>query len=91
VAQPARLEHRRAPDRLHPVEEGGAALAEHEGEREPGVEVLARDDLVEALRAEELRPALERVAVETLRVVGVEVFDFLAKRGPRLQSPMTSR
>jgi hypothetical protein len=91
VAHPARLEDRRAADRLDAVAQSGAALAADQREREPLLEVLARLHAVQTLLGEELRPALELALVETVGVLGVELLDLVANRARRAQSPMTSR
>src|SRR4030095_4247916 len=55
------------------------ALTGHQAERQALVVVLLRDDAVEARLDEELRPALNRAAVNGLAVFGVEVLELLAE------------
>src|SRR5712671_5141475 len=66
-------------DRGDPVGEIPFAFAKPGRERQPALEVLARNDLVETLFDEEFRPFLEAFLVEAGRVRGIELLQFQAQ------------
>src|SRR5258706_9494244 len=65
--------------RLHAVAEHAAAFCVDDGGGEAARLVLGRGDAVHTVLGEEIRPLLEPVVVEGMRIARMEVFDFLHK------------
>src|SRR6267154_495798 len=79
AAHVTRCVHRSLADCGDPVGEISLALAQPGREGQATLEVLARNDLVEALFDEEFRPFLEAFLVQAGRVRGIEFLHFQAQ------------
>src|SRR5687768_7993382 len=87
VAIDMRLVHVHFAHRAHPVLEHAAVVAEPDADRPPELVLVTRDDLIDAILGEELRPALELVVIDGMHVLHHEPRDGIAHRSRHRHVP----